>query len=161
MRVVSHMRNLLLLAVLGLLCLGAGCKARTPGAFERGMATRVKQKLTVGGKSQQNPFPATETNIREGQARFLDRCMVCHGADGENTGVAFADRMSPPVPLLTSPEVQGYTDGQLKWVIENGIFPSGMPAWKGTLDDAEMWKIVEYIRHLPANGGPPVPDANK
>ena len=51
--------------------------------------------------------------------------------------------MSPPVPLLTSHETQEYKDGQLRWIIENGIFPSGMPAWKGILDKDEMWAIVQ------------------
>ncbi len=65
--------------------------------------------------------------------------------------------MSPPIPLLASHEVQAYKDGQLKWIIENGIFPSGMPAWKGTLDDEEMWAIVRYLRHLPRKGSLGVP----
>jgi mono/diheme cytochrome c family protein len=79
--------------------------------------------------------------------------MECHGGDGQNTGVVFAERMAPPVPPLNSPAVQGYTDGQLKWVIENGIYPSGMPAWRGVLKDEEVWEVVHYIRHLPARQG--------
>jgi mono/diheme cytochrome c family protein len=60
--------------------------------------------------------------------------------------------MYPPVPSLNSREVQDYKDGQLKWAIENGIGPSGMPASKGILGDDEIWSIVNYIRHLPAKG---------
>ena len=60
--------------------------------------------------------------------------------------------MAPPVPSLASTNVQSYTDGQLKWVIDNGIFPSGMPASKGILTDEEIWSTVLYIRHLPAAG---------
>ncbi len=81
--------------------------------------------------------------------------------DGQNTGVPFADSMSPPVPLLSSPEIQSYTDGQLKWVIDNGIEPSGMPASKGILSDDEIWSTVLFIRHLPAAGSlgdPPMYD---
>jgi mono/diheme cytochrome c family protein len=61
--------------------------------------------------------------------------------------------MSPPVPLLTSKDVQAYSDGQLKWIVENGISPSGMPAWKGILSDEEMWRLVLYLRRLPAQQG--------
>ena len=64
----------------------------------------------------------------------------------------FADAMSPPVPLLTSKQVQSYADGQLKWVIDNGIKPSGMPGAKGILTDMEIWSIVVYLRHLPPAG---------
>jgi mono/diheme cytochrome c family protein len=77
---------------------------------------------------------------------------VCHGLDGQNTGVPFAASLSPPVPSLASRPVQGYTDGQLKWIIENGIAPSGMPASHGILNEDEMWSIVVYLRHLPPAG---------
>jgi mono/diheme cytochrome c family protein len=60
--------------------------------------------------------------------------------------------MSPPVPSLNEPRVQAYSDAQLKSVIDNGIFPSGMPASKGTLSDDEIWQIVVYLRHLPPKG---------
>jgi mono/diheme cytochrome c family protein len=59
--------------------------------------------------------------------------------------VPFADKMSPPVPSLSSKDVQDYKDGQLKWIIKNGINPSGMPAWKGTLSDEEMWNVVDFF----------------
>jgi len=72
--------------------------------------------------------------------------------------VPFADRMSPPVPSLSAKDVQDYADGQLKWIIENGINPSGMPAWKGTLSDEEMWKVVDFLRHLPPKGSLGIPD---
>jgi mono/diheme cytochrome c family protein len=78
--------------------------------------------------------------------------VACHGLDGQNTGVPFADRMSPPVPSLTGSDVQSYTDGQLKWIIDYGIWPSGMPGSKGVLSDDEIWSIVLYLRHLPPAG---------
>jgi mono/diheme cytochrome c family protein len=123
----------------------------------------IKRTVTVGGKNDANPLPATAENIHAGQQNFSHYCMVCHGLDAQNTGVPFADRMSPPVPALTSPAVQRYTDGQLKWIIDNGIAPSGMPASKGILGDDEIWQIVDYIRHLPVKGSlgePPVYNGN-
>ena len=44
-----------------------------------------------------------------------------------------------------------------KWIIENGIRFSGMPGWKGILEDGEMWHIVRYIRHLPPKGSLGIP----
>jgi mono/diheme cytochrome c family protein len=78
--------------------------------------------------------------------------------DGQNTGVPFADHMSPPIPLLNSKEVQEYSDGQLKWVIDNGIWPSGMPGSKGTLSDDEIWSIVVFLRNLPPAGSLGTPE---
>ena len=57
-----------------------------------------------------------------------------------------------PVPSLASADVQAYTDGQLKWIIKNGIYPSGMPPSNGDFSDREMWEMVLYIRNLPKAG---------
>ena len=145
-------RSLVGLAAAAGLLLAAGCGVRQPSSFETSLATQIKRQLTVGGKSQRNPLPADEETIRQGQKNFAVYCMVCHGLDGQATGVPFAQAMYPPVPSLNSRQVQEYTDGQLKWVIDNGVGPSGMPASKGILSDEEIWGLVQYIRHLPAKG---------
>ena len=128
------------------------CSVRAPGSTDTAIMTSVKRRLTVGGAKDPNPVPATPENIHRGQQAFSSYCAACHGLDGQATGVPFAAAMSPPVPELNSPAVQAYTDGQLKWVINNGLSPSGMPAAKGILRDEEMWEIVTYLRHLPAKG---------
>ena len=128
----------------------------------------AKRRLTVGGRSDANPVAATAENIHSCQQNFTAYCMVCHGLDGQNTGVPFADKMAPPVPPLNSAPIQAYTDGQLHSIIQNGIFPSGMPASKEVFSDEEIWQLVLYIRHLPPKdslgepqvyGGSPPPPA--
>jgi S-disulfanyl-L-cysteine oxidoreductase SoxD len=138
--------------VLGLAVFMTGCGVRVPASLETKIVYKVKRNITVRGRGESNPLSANEENIRHGRKNFATYCMVCHGLDGQNTGVPFAERMSPPVPPLTSPLVQSYSDGQLKWVIDHGIFPSGMPASKGILGDDEIWQIVTYLRHLPPKG---------
>src|SRR6266496_1171050 len=128
------------------------CKVTQPGSLETAVVETVKQRITVGGKNDVSPLPSNSENIKAGRENFSHYCAACHGLDGQNTGVPFAERMSPPVPRLNSPQVQAYSDGQLKWIIDNGIFPSGMPASKGTLNDEEIWTIVTFIRHLPPAG---------
>lgn len=130
----------------------AGCKATPPGATETRIAYWAKHHVTIGGKHDRNPLPATAASIQEGKELFTSYCMVCHGLDGQNTGVPFAKTMSPQVPSLASPEVQAYSDGQLKWIIKYGIYPSGMPASQGEFGDADMWAMVNYMRHLPKAG---------
>lgn len=136
----------------------AGCKVSTPNRVERYTLRAIKHHITVGDKSQKNPIPYSAENLAEGKEAFGHYCTVCHGLDGQATGVPFAAQMSPPIPSLASPEVQSYTDGQLKWIIENGISPSGMPASRGTLSDDEMWSIVLFLRHLPPVGSVGEPD---
>ena len=141
--------TLVLLAAAVLL---SSCGVSTPGRAETYLATKMKHSVTVGGSKLHDPLPMTPESIAAGKRNFGYYCFACHGLDGQNTGVPFAEHMSPPVPPLTSQSVQSYSDGQLRWIIENGISPSGMPASKGTLNDQEMWEIVHYIRHLPAKG---------
>jgi cytochrome c553 len=129
-----------------------GCKARTPLGLETRTMTVVKHYVLIGHRSQKNPIGASPQSIADGKDAFSHYCAACHGMDAQNTGVPFADRMDPPVPSLASPEVQQYSDGQLKWVIDYGIWPSGMPGSKGILSDDEMWSIVVYLRHLPPAG---------
>jgi mono/diheme cytochrome c family protein len=130
----------------------AGCKAGAPSNTEKTVMTDIKHAVTIGGKNDVNPQPDTPEIIKEGQEHFGHHCQVCHGMDGQNTGVPFATKMDPPVADLASKDVQDYADGQLKWIIANGIAPSGMPGWKGILSDTEMWNMVRYIRHLPPKG---------
>ena len=134
-----------------LLAIG-GCKANPPGAAERRIMEAAKHKFFVRNKAGRNPLHNSAEVIADGKEAFTHYCVACHGYDGQNTGVPFADRMSPPVPSLASADVQEYTDGQLKWVIDNGIRPSGMPGSKGVLSDDEIWSIVVYLRHLPVAG---------
>jgi len=133
-------------------CCIAGCRATPPGKHETATMNWIKHRITVKGKHDRNPLARSPEVIADGKSAFNDYCTVCHGLDGQNTGVPFADTMSPPVPSLASPAIQSYSDGQLKWIIENGIWPSGMPASSGILSDEEMWSIVEYLRHLPPAG---------
>src|SRR5262245_52168379 len=135
-----------------LLLLLTACRATPPGRVETALVTGVKRHLTIGGRHDRNPLPSTGDTVAKGLDLFSRHCISCHGLDGQNTGVPSAGTMSPPVPSLASREVQEYSDGQLKWVIRNGVFPSGMPAWDGILDEEEMWEIVAYLRHLPPKG---------
>jgi hypothetical protein len=48
-------------------------------------------------------------------------------------------------------DTQSMSDGELFWVIHNGIRFTAMPAW-GEGDpskDMDSWKLVHFIRHLP------------
>ena len=138
--------------VLSLSLVLGGCKVSQPSRLERSVVVAAEHDITVGNRSQKNPLPFNKQTLAEGKEAFGHYCVACHGLDGQLTGVPFADRMSPPIPLLTSRQTQDYSDGQLKWIIDNGLAPSGMPASKGTLSDEEIWSIVHYLRHLPPAG---------
>ena len=147
-----------LICLLGLLFWLCGCKVSPPSRLERKVVVAAEHDITVGNRAQKNPLPLTKETLAAGKEAYSHYCVVCHGLDGQATGVPFADRMAPPIPSLASKEVQLYTDGQLKWVIDNGIWPSGMPGSKGTLSDDEVWSIVVYLRNLPPAGSQGTPE---
>ena len=147
------------LLVIAILCF-AGCKANQPGSFEGKIAQETKE-IAIGGKDWKNPTPDDSKSQKEGAEHFQHHCSICHGLDGQNTGVPFADKMSPPVANLAGKPVQDYSDGQLKWIMENGIRFSGMPRWKGILSDEEMWHIVHFVRHLPPQASLGIPKIYK
>jgi cytochrome c553 len=152
------MPRALYVGFLGLSLLLCGCKVSEPSPLERKVVVTAEHDFTVGNRSQKNPLPLTKKTVAEGKEAFGHYCVVCHGLDGQLTGVPFAASMSPPIPSLASKQVQDYSDGQLKWVIDNGLAPSGMPASKGTLSDEEIWSIVHFLRHLPPAGSLGEPD---
>ena len=134
-----------------------GCGATPPSKTETKLVAWTKLHVTVGGRRDLNPVHPTPDAIQEGKELFNSYCMVCHGLDGQNTGVPFATTLSPQVPSLASPQVQAYSDGQLKWIIKNGLYPSGMPPSDGEFSNDDMWRMVLYIRHLPPKGSLGVP----
>ena len=139
-----------LLILFGLVLRGG--QVRPAGKWEGWMTGVAKHRILVRRKSAANPLAATAQSIADGRESFSHYCFACHGFDGQGTGVPFFETVSPPIPSLASPMVQAYSDGQIYWIIENGLWPSGMPASRGILNENEMWSLVLYIRHLPAKG---------
>lgn len=136
----------------------SGCKVKPPGKLETRTMTFAKHHIFIGNKKQKNPLPDNADTLSDGKEAFSHYCVACHGMDGQATGVPFVDHISPPIPSLASPDVQSYTDGQLKAILDYGIQPSGMPGSKGILSDDELWSIVVFIRHLPPAGSQGTPE---
>ena len=101
-------------------------------------------------RERKNPIGLSSEVLKEGRAHFADHCAVCHGNDGRGQ-TDMGPNFYPPVPDMTSPEIQSLSDGEIYYAIRNGVRFSGMPAW-GTEhgeEDWSDWKLVHFIRHLP------------
>ena len=90
---------------------------------------------------------------REARLHFADHCAICHGNDG--SGDTMLGRgLYPKPPDLRAAETQNLSDGDIFWIIENGVRLTGMPAFGGAgsehSDTDSTWKLVHFIRHLPA-----------
>src|SRR5204863_6323884 len=95
-----------------------------------------------------NPVAFSPAVWTESRAHFADHCASCHGNDGRGN-TAMGRHLFPKAPDMTLAATQNKTDGELYWIIENGIRLTGMPAWgKGGLDDLDTWKLVHFVRRL-------------
>jgi mono/diheme cytochrome c family protein len=117
------------------------------------METRLAQfslnrSVARRAPSTENPVPATPATWKAGLAHYKENCLVCHGAPGVDAG-ELAAGLNPPAPDLTLPRVQARSDGELFWIVSNGIRTTGMPAFSPTHKPEEIWHIVSFMRHLP------------
>lgn len=72
-----------------------------------------------------------------------------HANDGSGETL-MGKHMYPLAPDMRKPATQSLSDGELFYIIQNGIRLTGMPGWGGSDHDAEdSWKLVHFIRHLP------------
>jgi hypothetical protein len=55
----------------------------------------------------------------------------------------------PKTPDMRLPDTQNLTDGEIYYVIHNGIRLTGTAAWGTEEKDDDSWKLVVFIRHLP------------
>jgi mono/diheme cytochrome c family protein len=128
---------------------GVSAKA-TPSAIEVMMARRARHMaLPSEARSLVNPVAATEENLRDGRLHFADHCAICHGNDG-SCDTMMGSGLYPKPPDLRLAETQKLSDGELFWIIENGVRFTGMPAFSTRHSSPEdSWKLVLFIRHLP------------
>ena len=118
------------------------------GPFERKLATfALNHAIQKRASVQSNPFSKPE-DIRAGLVHFKENCLDCHGAPGVEES-EFGQGLNPPAPDLTLPVVQRMRDGELYWVVANGIRMTGMPAFSPTHKPDEIWKMVAFVRHMP------------
>lgn len=126
-----------------------------PGALET-RAARMIRGFAVPGemRSRTNPLATSADALAPGLEHFARYCAVCHGNDGTPTGTAFGNGLFPKPPDLRAAPTQQLTDGEIFYIIENGVRFTGMPAF-GTGEttpagDKQVWQLVYFIRHLPS-----------
>ena len=87
--------------------------------------------------------------MTEAMAHFADHCATCHANDGSGD-TSIGKGLYPKPPDLRAAGTQDLTDGELFYIIHNGIRLTGMPAFGQSDEDADSWKLVHFIRHLPS-----------
>ena len=120
-----------------------------PGKLEKKLGgLALDRSVARRAPKTSNPVPPSPEAQRTGLAHYRGMCVTCHGApgvDASEIGVG----LNPPAPDLTLAKVQARTDGELFWLVANGIRMTGMPGFGQTHENEEIWKIVAFLRHLP------------
>jgi mono/diheme cytochrome c family protein len=141
------------LAAGGVFVMGArGFSARErPSALEQWIARRARSmSAPTDARDRVDSVPNSPEVLAEARAHWADHCAGCHANNGSGD-TEMGKRMYPPAPDMRQAETQQMTDGELFFIIQNGIRMTGMPAWGGgpSHDEQDSWKLVRFIRHLP------------
>jgi mono/diheme cytochrome c family protein len=129
-----------------------GLSARAqPGPVETAFARRIRAfAIPAEARQRQNPEPASPAAVADGMAHFADHCAFCHANDGSGQ-TSIGQGLFPKPPDMRGPATQDMTDGELFYIIENGIRFTGMPGFATGDPEGETssWHLVHFIRRLP------------
>jgi cytochrome c oxidase cbb3-type subunit III len=96
-----------------------------------GLAAKQSQTRAAG--------EARRASAAAGERTFASRCAGCHGLDGRG------GERAPNI--VQERAVQRLTDAELERIIRQGVFGTGMPAFR-SLGDSEIRSVVAYLRTL-------------
>ena len=130
---------------------GVGARA-TPTALEVFIARNLRHlAIPADARAMKNPVADSPEVQREARLHFADHCAICHGNDGSGD-TAIGHGLYPKPPDLRQARTQQLSDGEICWIIQNGVRLTGMPAFGGSGEHSgseDSWKLVRFIRHLP------------
>jgi mono/diheme cytochrome c family protein len=123
-----------------------------PGPMETRLARAARHyAIPAAARARTSPTPGTPDTLKAGLEHWADHCATCHGNDGAGQ-TAIGQGLYPKAPDMRAAATQDLSDGELFYIIEEGVKITGMPAWgNGTPEGEEAgWHLVQFIRHLPS-----------
>ena len=93
-----------------------------------------------------NPIQPTDANLIAGMKVYQSSCAGCHG-DIQHAHSAFGDAFYPRAPQFVedSPDMP---ENQNFYIIQHGVRLSGMPGWKGVLNEEAIWQVTTFLSHM-------------
>jgi mono/diheme cytochrome c family protein len=127
-----------------------GFSAREKPSSVEVWVARTARSVAIpsNAKARINPVPKSEEMLNDARAHWADDCASCHANNGSGE-TQIGRNLYPPAPDMRKEQTQQMSDGELFYIIENGIRLSGMPAWASGHGEEDSWKLVHFIRHLP------------
>ena len=98
-------------------------------------------------KGIEAPTHFSAAAVQRGFCSYEAHCVACHGA----SGVArqhWAGGFEPSPPYLLDAS-RRWRPRELFWIAKNGIKMTGMPSWRDTMSDGEIWEVVAFLEAMP------------
>jgi mono/diheme cytochrome c family protein len=145
--------SFLLLGLGGLLFAGFGLMPTnadsSPPSLERRVATSaLNVAMNRRAPHLSNPVSSSDENLIEGMKIYTMNCAVCHGTL-DNQPSPLGNSFYPPVPQLLLDPVDA-PQWRTYYVVRNGIRYTGMPSWRHTLSEQDMWKVTTFLSQVRA-----------
>lgn len=140
----------LVVSAVALLSIHRGFSARDQASWPEVKLARAMRSWAVPSRAKAlvNPVSGTPEVLAEARAHWADHCASCHANDGSGD-TTIGRHLYPRAPDMREVPTQELSDGELYYIIQNGVRLSGMPAWGQPVDDDEhSWGLVALIRHL-------------
>jgi len=142
---------LVLATATGFLMVRRGFSARDEPSWAETFVARRIRTLAVPARARnaENPLSPTPEVLAAARGHFADHCAVCHANDGSGQ-TTIGQNLYPRAPDMRLDDTQRLTDGELHYIIQNGIRMTGMPAWgeQGDEKNEDGWGLVHLIRRL-------------
>jgi mono/diheme cytochrome c family protein len=121
-----------------------------PSRLELWMAgTSLNATLRNEAPKVQNPVALTDQNLLNGVHLYAQNCAVCHGsAKGAASPSPIAEGEYPKPPQLATDGVEDDPQGYSYWKIKHGIRLTGMPSWRYSLSDQQIWTLALFLNHM-------------
>jgi len=97
------------------------------------------------------PASVTQPTVVRGFCTYETHCVACHGA----AAVArqhWVSGLEPQPPYLLD-AADRWRPRELFWIAKNGIKMTGMPSWRDSLSDQQIWEVVDWLevsRRMPS-----------
>jgi mono/diheme cytochrome c family protein len=108
--------------------------------------TTMRRSVQSRAGEVELPEEFPEDAIAQGARKYAEYCAHCHGAPGQEPA-EWSRGMRPEPPHLTEAATE-WSAEEIRWIVENGIKMSGMPAF-GTHEAEEVLAITAFVQELP------------
>lgn len=107
----------------------------------------LRRSIARRAAGQPLPGDLTEAALAEAARRYAASCVPCHGAPGQNP--ADWSRLMRPEPPHLVEAARHWSPGEIRWIIENGLRMTGMPAFGRLHEAGDITALAAFVARLP------------